>query len=86
MNRGTVKIKLVAAVRNPFPNKKRTNIVTYDKDIETTIRTLLLQIGFKEAELSHLIPIVNGNRTSHDHLLQDNDDIWITLPIGGGNR
>ena len=85
MNSGTVKIKLVAAVRNPFPNQKRTNVITYNKAEDTTIRTLLQQIGFKEEEILHLIPIVNGNRTDHDHLLQDNDDIWITLPIGGGS-
>ena len=82
MNSGTIKIELVAAVRNPFPNQKRTKIMKYDK--ETTIGTILLQIGFKDEELKHLIPIVNGHRTNHDYLLQDNDHIWITLPIGGG--
>ena len=38
----------------------------------------------EESELDFLIPILNGNRTTHDQLLSNNDHIWITLPIGGG--
>ena len=36
-------------------------------------------------ELEFLIPIVNGNRETHDYKIQNQDHIWITLPIGGGS-
>ena len=78
----SVTLELVASVRNPFPSQKRIEIVQYEETM--TIRTLLQRVGFKSEELPHLIPIVNGSRTTQDYLLQDNDHIWITLPIGGG--
>ncbi len=75
-------LELVGSVRNPFPSKKRKKIIKFfDK---TSIKTILLENGFLETELEFLIPIVNGTRTSHDHILQDKDHIWIALPIGGG--
>ena len=78
----SITLKLVASVRNPFPSQKRTEIIQYEETI--SIKTLLLRVGFKSEELPHLIPIVNGSRTNQEYLLQDNDHIWITLPIGGG--
>jgi hypothetical protein len=78
----TITIELIAAVRNPFVNKKRKNQIKIQGN--PTIRTVLLENGFKEDELKHLIPILNGNRTTHDDTVQDKDHVWITLPIGGG--
>jgi hypothetical protein len=78
----SVTLELVASVRNPFPSQKRKEIVQYQETM--TIGKLLLRVGFKSEELPHLIPIVNGSRTTQNYLLQDNDHIWITLPIGGG--
>ena len=78
----SITLELVASVRNPFTSKKRKKIIKLNE--KTSIRTLLLQEGFEESELEFLIPILNGTRTTHDQLLNDNDHIWITLPIGGG--
>jgi hypothetical protein len=78
----SVTLELVASVRNPFASKKRKKIIELGK--ETTIKMLLLNEGFEESELEFLIPILNGSRTTHDQLLNNNDHIWITLPIGGG--
>ncbi|MCK4848927.1 MAG: MoaD/ThiS family protein [Candidatus Heimdallarchaeota archaeon] len=78
----SITLELVASVRNPFPSKKRKKII-YLKE-NTSIRALLLREGFEESELEFLIPIKNGTRTTHDQILNDNDHIWITLPIGGG--
>jgi hypothetical protein len=78
----SVTLELVASVRNPFASKKRKIIIELKEII--SIKTLLLDVGFKESELEFLIPILNGTRTTHDQLLSNNDHIWITLPIGGG--
>ena len=77
-----VTLELVASVRNPFASKKRKKIIELTEII--SIKTLLLEVGFQESELKFLISILNGNRTTHDQLLSNNDHIWITLPIGGG--
>lgn len=79
----SITIELMAAVRNPFPNKKRKNKLTELPD-GLTIKKLLLQVSFLKKELEHLIPIVNGSRVSMDHQLEDGDHIWITFPLGGG--
>ncbi|MHA2304407.1 MAG: MoaD/ThiS family protein [Candidatus Hodarchaeales archaeon] len=78
----SVVVELMAAVRNPFPNKKRKN--TFEINQGISLRELLLQIGFQEEELNLLVPIVNGKRTRNDHLPKNGDQIFITLPIGGG--
>jgi len=78
----SITLELVASVRNPFTSKKRKKIIELKE--KTSIRTLLLMEGFEESELEFLIPILNGTRTTLDLLLNDNDHIWITLPIGGG--
>ena len=78
----SVTLELVASVRNPFSSKERKKIIELKE--KTSIRTLLINEGFKESELEFLIPILNGSRTTHDQLLNNNDHIWITLPIGGG--
>lgn len=77
-----MKIELVASVRNPFP---RNRSISIDFTGEKTISEILLENGFQKKELEFLIPIVNGNRETHDYKIQNQDHIWITLPIGGGS-
>ena len=77
-----VTLELVGTVRNPFSSKERKKIIEFKEQI--SIRTLLLNEGFKKSELKFLIPILNGSRTTHDQLINAADHIWITLPIGGG--
>ncbi|MFX1517604.1 MAG: hypothetical protein ACFFC6_14970 [Promethearchaeota archaeon] len=79
----SITIELMSAVRNPFPNKKRKIKLTQLKN-GLSIRRLLLESGFLKDELNHLIPIINGTRTSMDYELEDGDHLWITFPLGGG--
>ncbi|MHA2176105.1 MAG: hypothetical protein ACXABI_14840 [Candidatus Hodarchaeales archaeon] len=78
----SVKLELVASVRNPFSGERTISI---DFSGEKTVSDILLENGFHKDELEFLIPIVNGNRVLHDYKIQDQDHIWITLPIGGGS-
>ena len=79
----SVTIELMAAVRNPFSNKKRKNTLSLNSGL--SVRDLLKQVGFLKKELDVLIPIVNEQRTSMDHKLNDGDYLWITFPLGGGS-
>ena len=78
----SVVVELMAAVCNPFPNKKRKNTLDFNQGI--SLIELLLQIGFQKDELNLLVLIVNGKRTQIDQQLLNGDHIFITLPIGGG--
>ncbi len=82
VNMNSATLELVGSVRNPFPSKKRKEVIEFSEEI--TIKTILVDIGFLPSEIEYLIPIVNGTRTSHDYVVQNNDHIWISLPIGGG--
>lgn len=73
----------MAAVRNPFSNKKRKIKLTQLRN-GLSIRELLSKVGFHEKEIEQLIPIVNGNRTTLGSQLNDGDHLWITFPLGGG--
>ncbi len=73
----------MAAVRNPFQDKKRKKLLS-QLQMGLDIQDLLLQVGFHNKELEHLIPIVNGSRNTMDYELKDGDYLWITFPLGGG--
>ncbi|MFX1284032.1 MAG: hypothetical protein ACFFB5_10275 [Promethearchaeota archaeon] len=79
----SITIELMSAVRNPFPSKKRKMKLTELND-GLLVGKLLIDSGFLEKELNHLIPIVNGTRMSMDYELKDGDHLWITFPLGGG--
>jgi len=32
----------------------------------------------------YIVPIINGERTSHDQVLKEGDRMFIYLPVGGG--
>ena len=50
-----------------------------------TLSQLLDSFGFRTAEKSHLIVIVNKRvQNSFNYTIKDGDEILITLPIGGG--
>ena len=78
----TVTIELMAAVRNPFESKKRKKIIQLDSTL--SVEQLLLEIGFNLEEISWFVTIVNGKRVTSDYQVQNEDLIFITLPIGGG--
>ncbi|MFX0085889.1 MAG: hypothetical protein ACFFAU_09455 [Candidatus Hodarchaeota archaeon] len=78
----SVVVELMAAVRNPFPNKKRK--ITVELSTGLSLKDIFIKIGFLEEELNLLVPIVNGKRRRIDHQPKNGDHIFITLPIGGG--
>lgn len=78
----TVKIELMAAVRNPFESKQRK--INLQLESSLSIQELLLQIGFNISEISWFVTIVNGKRVTPEYQVQNNDIVFITLPIGGG--
>ncbi len=57
----------------------------YAFDEAITLNKLLDFFGFKAPEKSHLIVIVNKSvQNSLEYPIKEGDQIFITLPIGGG--
>jgi len=49
-----------------------------------TVKTMLLELGFKDEEISCLIISVNGKIARLEEKLSDNDSVWVGMVIGGG--
>lgn len=50
----------------------------------TTVGTMLAELGFKEDEIEHLRIFVNNKWARLDKLLKEGDDIWVGVVVGGG--
>lgn len=78
----SIEIELMASLKRPN-NISRLSV---QKTIpSTTIRELLLQLGYDELiDLPILLTYVNEDRVHINYILKDNDKIFVTIPIGGG--
>lgn len=77
----SITVEFMSAIRPAEAQPKAR--YTFEKPI--TLSQLLDSFGFKTAEKSHLIVIVNRSvQNSFDYTIKDGDEILVTLPIGGG--
>ncbi|MHA2364271.1 MAG: hypothetical protein ACXAC7_09960 [Candidatus Hodarchaeales archaeon] len=53
-------------------------------NIGTKIKDLLSLLHYKETEIPMLQIFVNGIREDLNYVLNNNDKVYITIPIGGG--
>lgn len=49
-----------------------------------TIAALLEQIGIPEKQRGVITPFVNTAKVSQNHALQNDDRVFLAMPIGGG--
>ena len=81
MTKLSITVEFMGAIRPADAQQKAT--YTFEEPI--TLSQLLDSFGFKTAEKSHLIVIVNKSvQNSFNHIIKDGDEILVTLPIGGG--
>ena len=77
----SITVEFMGAIRPADAQKKAT--YTFEEPI--TLSQLLDSFGFKTAEKSHLIVIVNKSvQNSFNYVIKDGDEVLVTLPIGGG--
>jgi len=50
----------------------------------TSVADLLRSAGVQESHLQFVTPYVNGKEVRIHHVLQDNDELKLFLPVGGG--
>lgn len=83
-----IKIELMAFIDRP---ENVNRIFSKRIDPNTTIQSLLLDLGFSQQSIrqmqffvSNLEDNVKTDRVRRQYILQDEDQLFITLPIGGG--
>lgn len=77
----SITVEFMSAIRPADAQQKAR--YTFEEPI--TLSQLLDSFGFKSPEKSHLIVIVNKSvQNSFDYTIKDGDEIFVTLPIGGG--
>lgn len=77
-----VKVELMPGLR---PVRKE-NPFELELSPETSLRAMLLQVGFKEEETEHLRVFVNERLAPLNKTLKDGDSIWIGVVMGGGDH
>ena len=83
-----VYIELMAIIRRPN-NLPRVFSKEYNEN--TQVNTLLKDLGFSSQESKFLQVFVTGKdpdtgaiRAPRNYVLQNNDRVFITMPVGGG--
>jgi len=51
---------------------------------DTTIENLLDRMLVKKESRTYMVPLVNRTRKPFNHILQDNDSLFLYFPVGGG--
>ena len=81
-----VKVTLMALIRRP---KDLARIFSWDVEENTKIKTLLTDLGYnnQEIRLFQLFitnPDEKTERITKNYILNENDNIFVTIPVGGG--
>ena len=51
---------------------------------KTTVRRLLLILGYDKKHVNRILVVVNGTLRKQDHVLEDGDVVSLSIIIGGG--
>ncbi|MFV2014665.1 MAG: hypothetical protein ACC656_04515 [Candidatus Heimdallarchaeota archaeon] len=81
-----VNITLMALIRRP---QDLPRIFSWDVEENTKIKILLTDLGynFDEIRMFQLFVTKPGEETERitkNYILQENDEIFVTIPVGGG--
>jgi len=73
-------VEIVGVLRKP---EGKSNL-TRELPEESTIRDLLVKLGYRDGHFRFIIPVVNGEHRPLEFKLSDGDEVVLTLPVGGG--
>lgn len=75
-----IKVELMPGLR-PV---REENVFEMELPPDSTLKSMLLEVGFREDEIEHLRVFVNEKLASLNKELKDGDNIWIGIVMGGG--
>jgi hypothetical protein len=76
----TINVELSGVVRNPFSTRQ----FSMEVESSTSLNKFLLENGFNRTELKYLFVSVNHKKIDLTYQLADGDNLFITVPAGGG--
>ena len=75
-----IRVKIIGALTKP--NGKEDFV--QDIPDGSTIEKLLLDLGYNPKHLSMIMTAVNGKQKKQSYKLKNDDEIELSLPVGGG--
>ena len=75
-----VRVKIIGALSKP----EGKDDFPIDLPAKSTITDLLRRLGYHEAHLAIIMGAVNGKQKKNSQVLKENDEIELSLPVGGG--
>ena len=82
MNNTEINIKLSYTGVIDIKNAPNDSILQIDTG--STIGDVLSLLGIRREHKKYIIPIVNDKKQKTTYILQDNDNLSLFLPVGGG--
>lgn len=75
-----VKVELMPGLRQA----QQGNVFDLELPDNSTLKSLLIKMGFKEEEIEYLRTFVNEKIATAKKALKDGDNIWVGIILGGG--
>jgi molybdopterin converting factor small subunit len=75
-----IRVKIIGALSKP----NGQDDFSFDLPPKSTITDLLKLLGYHEAHLNIIMGAVNGKQKKNHCPLKENDEVELSLPIGGG--
>lgn len=75
-----VKVSITGVLKRP----NNDNDFTMELPDNSSIRALLNKLDYNEDHIPYIIPIINGKKGSIRVVLHNDDEVILTLPVGGG--
>ncbi|OLS25275.1 MAG: hypothetical protein HeimC2_19510 [Candidatus Heimdallarchaeota archaeon LC_2] len=81
-----VNVTLMALIKRPADLSR---IFSWDVEENTKIKIVLADLGYNSQEIRLFqLYVTNSNgeaeRITKNYILQENDEIFVTIPVGGG--
>ena len=75
-----VKVSIIGVLKRP----NNDNDFKIELPDNSTLRSLLNKLDYNEDHFSYIISIINGTKGDLRVVLHNDDEVTLTLPVGGG--
>ncbi len=75
-----VRVKIIGALTKPDGKEDFVQEISDGSNLER----LLLDLGYNQKPLAMIMTAVNGKQKKHSFKLKNDDEVELSLPVGGG--
>ena len=77
-------ITVTVKISGPLIKPRGRDALSMELKPGTRIRNLLLKLGYDKKHIPRIMPVVNGTLQKESYILQDGDQVSLSIIIGGG--